>query len=255
MEYLVMECHLSYAVVMDHEGRFQKVANLGYQVGQEVDSVLPMNEPKPVSPMAKWTPALSMAACLCIVFTGLWQMVLLSIGTVLIQINPQIRLNVNRMERVISAEAVNPDGAKVLFDYHPFGKTVEQVTEELTDRAAAMGYLTDGGEVHLTVDSQNAEWKTKTEARLESVTVHDAKDVVIIIEHLEEILPDDDDWDEDDLDDDDDIDDRDDDDDPDDQPEPDDDHHDDDDDDDDPDEDDDDDDDDPDEDDDEDDDD
>lgn len=235
MEYLVMECHASYAVVMDRQGRFQKVANLNYQVGQEVGSVVPMIEPRPVSPMARWTPALSLAACLCIVFTGLWQMVLLSMGTVLIQINPQIRLDVNRMERVISAEAVNPDGAKVLFDYHAFGKTVEQVTEELTDRAAAMGYLVDGGEVHLTVDSQNAEWKTKTEARLEAVTVHDARDVLIIIEHLEEILPDDDDRDDDDrYDDDDDPDDIDDMDDIDDLPEPDDDddddddHHDDD---------------------------
>lgn len=193
MEYLVMECNLSYAVVMDRQGRFKKVANLNYQVGQEIDSVLELREPKPASPMAKLTPALTLAACLCIVFTGIWQMVLLSMGTVLIQINPQIRLNINRMERVIGAEAVNPDGAKVLFDYHPFGKTVEQVTEELTDRAAAMGYLTDGGEVHLTVDSQNAEWKLKTEARLETVIVHDAQNVIIIIEH-----DDDDDRDEDD---------------------------------------------------------
>ena len=186
MEFLVMECHKSYAVVMDRQGRFRKVANLGYRVGQEVDAVVAMKEPK-AAPAARWAPALSMAACLCILLTGLWQMVLLSMGTVLIQINPQIRLSVNRMERVISAEAVNPDGAKVLFDYHPFGKTVEQVTEELSDRAAAMGYLTDGGQVHLTVESQNAEWKTKTEQRLEAVTVHDARDVLVIIEHLEEL--------------------------------------------------------------------
>ena len=214
MEFLVMECHKSYAVVMDRQGRFQKVANLGYRVGQEVDAVVVMQEPK-AAPAARWAPALSMAACLCILLTGLWQMVLLSMGTVLIQINPQIRLSVNRMERVISAEAVNPDGAKVLFDYHPFGKTVEQVTEELSDRAAAMGYLTDGGQVHLTVESKNADWKTKTEQRLEAVTVHDARDVLVIIEHLEELeeeledqLPDEDPDTDDRCDDDDDDDDH-----------------------------------------------
>lgn len=186
MEYLVMECHASYAVVLDSRGRFIKVANLGYQVGQEVGTVVEMQEPgrTPV----RWKAMLSAAACLCILFTGLWQMMLLSMGTVLIQINPQIRLSVNRMERVISAEAVNADGAKVLFDYRPFGKTVEQVTQELSDRAAAMGYLSDGGEVHLTVDSENAAWKTKTEDRLRTVIVHDAQNITIIIEH-------DDDWD------------------------------------------------------------
>lgn len=121
MEYLVMECHESYAVVLDSRGRFLKVANLRYEVGQELDTVVELREPvrEKVIP---WKGLTALAACLCIVFTGLWQMVLLSMGTVLIQINPQIRLNVNRMERVISAEALNPDGAKVLFDYHAFGK-------------------------------------------------------------------------------------------------------------------------------------
>ena len=180
MEYLVMECHDSYAVVLDSRGRFLKVANLRYEVGQELASVVPMEEPG--RKVIRWRPVLSLAACLCIVCVSLWQMVLLTMGTVLIQINPQVRLNVNRMERVISAEAVNPDGAKVLFDYHPFGKTVEQVTQELTDRAARLGYLTDGGQVHLTVDSKDTAWKAETQRRLEAVIVHDARNITIIIE-------------------------------------------------------------------------
>ena len=182
MEYLVMECHKSYAVVLDHQGRFKKVANLGYQVGQEVADVVELREPGSYG-VLRWQPLLSAAACLCIVFLGVWQMALLSMGTVLIQINPQVRLSVNRMERVISAEALNADGAKVLFDYHAFGKTVEQVTQELSDRAADMGYLHDGGQVHLTVDSQNAQWKAQTETRLETVAVREARQVTVIIEH------------------------------------------------------------------------
>ena len=108
----------------------------------------------------------------------------------------QIRLSVNRMERVISAEAVNADGAKVLFDYHAFGKTVEQVTQELSDRAADMGYLHDDGEVHLTVDSRDAKWKTATETRLETVSVREAQRVTVIIEHDEDCDDWDDDWDD-----------------------------------------------------------
>ena len=191
MEYLVMECHESYAVVLDSRGRFLKVANLRYEVGQELDAVVELREPvrEKVIP---WKGLTALAACLCIVFTGLWQMVLLSMGTVLIQINPQIRLNVNRMERVISAEALNPDGAKVLFDYHAFGKTVEQAAQELSDRAASMGYLADGGQVHLTVDSRDEQWRTETERRLEAVIVHDAENITIIIDHeeLEELVED-----------------------------------------------------------------
>ncbi len=41
MKYIVMECHLSYAVLLDEEGHFLKAANRGYQVGQTVyDPVL-----------------------------------------------------------------------------------------------------------------------------------------------------------------------------------------------------------------------
>lgn len=179
MEYLVMECHASYAVVLDSRGRFKKVANLNYTVGQELETVVEMAPPRERG--SRWKPILTAAACLCILLTGLWQMMLLSMGTVLIQINPQIRLHVNRMERVIRAEAVNADGAKVLFSYQAFGKTVEQAAWELSDRAADMGYLSDGGEVHLTVASEHAEWKAQTERRLETVIVHDAQNVTVII--------------------------------------------------------------------------
>ena len=33
MKYIVMECHIGYAVVLDEDGRFLKVANRNYQVG------------------------------------------------------------------------------------------------------------------------------------------------------------------------------------------------------------------------------
>ena len=37
MKYIVMECHYSYAVLLDRNGRFVKAANLGYKVGQTVE--------------------------------------------------------------------------------------------------------------------------------------------------------------------------------------------------------------------------
>ena len=40
MKYLVMECGLSYAVVLDQDGRILKVPNLGYTVGQTLEDVL-----------------------------------------------------------------------------------------------------------------------------------------------------------------------------------------------------------------------
>lgn len=45
MNYLVMECHPGYAILLDEEGRFLKAANLHYKVGQTVrDPVLMRTE-------------------------------------------------------------------------------------------------------------------------------------------------------------------------------------------------------------------
>ena len=40
MTYLIMECAAGYAVALDENGRFLKVPNLGYEVGQRVDDVV-----------------------------------------------------------------------------------------------------------------------------------------------------------------------------------------------------------------------
>jgi len=46
MNYIVMETNLSYAVVLDEKGRFKKVANLNYEVGQKINDVYEMKEIK-----------------------------------------------------------------------------------------------------------------------------------------------------------------------------------------------------------------
>ena len=45
MKYMVLECHPGYAVVLDEDGNFQKVANFHYEVGQMLTEVEPMRTP------------------------------------------------------------------------------------------------------------------------------------------------------------------------------------------------------------------
>ena len=40
MKYMVVECHLSYAVVLGEDGCFRKVANMRYEPGQMVTEIL-----------------------------------------------------------------------------------------------------------------------------------------------------------------------------------------------------------------------
>ena len=166
MEYLVMECALSYAVVMDQDGRILKVPNLGYTVGQSLKNVvlLPERPAKAVlhKRLARWG---AMAACLCLLLLGswVWQS---PIGTVRMQINPDVQLSVNRFDRVVALEGLNADGAALIDGYHAYGKGMKAVSNELANRAMEQGYLADGGKITLTVSSEKDGWKTSAEEML-----------------------------------------------------------------------------------------
>lgn len=167
MEYLVMECALSYAVVLDSEGRFLKVPNLGYEVGQVLEHVviqdLPSTQHTYLKRFTQWA---AMAACLCLIVLGgfgFWQS---PVGTVRMQINPDIQMSVNRFDRVVKINGLNEDGNELIKGYHSYGKATKVVSDELADRAMEKGYLSDGGQITLTVESKRENWKTATEEML-----------------------------------------------------------------------------------------
>lgn len=188
MKYLVMECHPAYAVVLDEKGRFLKVPNLCYEVGQELSDVLLAEETMLLSPEGEalaeaegepllevrekvWSfralRLLSAAAVFCVLLAAVWFFALAPVGTVRVTINPDVRLTVNRLDFVTGLEALNHDGGTLLQGYRSFGKKTEQVTDELADRAYEEGFLKDGGTITLTVSSGDRRWRHRTEARLQ----------------------------------------------------------------------------------------
>lgn len=172
MKYMVMECHPGYAVVMDNAGRFLKVANLHYEVGQTVTSVLEMKNAD-VSSNAKiihlrkmWISVASIAACLCLVVLGSWRFLMSPYGSVRMQINPDVQMTVNRLDYVIGLDGLNDDGEDLIEDYSYQWKKIDLVADELADRAVEMGYLKEDGTIRITVESKHEKWKTETEKRI-----------------------------------------------------------------------------------------
>jgi len=171
MSYLVMECHLGYAVVLDKNGRFIKVANLNYEIGQTVSSVMEIKEPessrKTTSSTKQWIfSAVALAASLSIIVIGTWQFLLMPYGSVRMQINPDVLITVDRMDYVIDLEGLNEDGEDLINDYRFKWKKIDRVTDEMAEQAIDMGYLSDGGNIHLIVESEHENWKIATESRI-----------------------------------------------------------------------------------------
>ena len=205
MTYLVMECHYGYAIVLDTQGRYLKVANRNYLVGQQVTAVIPFEAPKKQINARRWANIGALAACLCVA-VSLWLVMLLPFGTVRLQINPDVLLTVNRLDFVIDAEGLNADGNALLqgFDYKRM--KLPQVSDALADRATAEGCLTEDGAILVTVTCRNERWRTETEEALVAELRHHMNGTVTVSQNANDIPQWHDDHHDDDRDDDDDDD-------------------------------------------------
>lgn len=179
MSYLILECATSYAVALDDEGRFVRVPNLGYEVGQEVDDVvafegspfgeadvIPFEARRARRTRGRRAALVAAAACLAVAVVAgaaVWQ---LPVGTVYMSINPEVSIEVNRLDRVVGLDGENNDGDALIEGFAYYGRTLDEVSDDLADRAEERGYLDDGGTIELTVESDDEEWRTATEDRL-----------------------------------------------------------------------------------------
>lgn len=169
MQYLVLETHPAYAVLLDEEGRFLKAANLHYTVGDRVTEIVEL-QPVPNGNAGRWKKSLAslsaLAACLCLVFFGYYQPNFSPYGTLRLQINPDVTLTLSENDRVVGLASGNQDGWDLIegYDYH--GKDRDTATDELVDRAIEMGYLSDGDTISVTVSSEDTRWQQEEEAQI-----------------------------------------------------------------------------------------
>lgn len=168
MNYLVLETHPAYVVVLDEQGRFLKAANQNYQVGQQLGQIIPFRQPKPeISWVKKSMASLAgLAACLCLVlggYFGYYQPNFTAYGSLLVEINPQVELILSQTHRVLDLGAQNEDGQVLIEGYDYQNKDGDTVVEELVTRAMELGFLSNGESVTLTVQGQDADWNRQQE--------------------------------------------------------------------------------------------
>ena len=157
MKYIVMECHPSYAVLLDEEGRFVKAANLHYETGQTVcEPVLMREEPVKQRNRLRWARSgfAAVAACfLLLIGLNYYRSTLTAYSSIYLTINPEVQMDLNRKGAVIRLEGINQDGAALLEDYEYKGKDRLTVADDLIERAIDMGFLSEGGQVSFSIDA------------------------------------------------------------------------------------------------------
>jgi len=87
------------------------------------------------------------------------------ISFVSLDINPSVELGVNVFDVVVSAEAYNDDGVKVLEHLDVKGETVEDAINEIVDSAIADGYVEEDGTSVISITSETDNVKLAEELK------------------------------------------------------------------------------------------
>ena len=173
MKYLVVENQLSYSVVVDDEGHFYKVANLGYKVGQRIDEVVRFDEMRLETVASKkkrkgWYLGIA-AVCAALVLTitiALFPQQKAYASVYLEMEDPQVRMDVEENGRVIRISGENEDGKRLIEGYLYEEKDLEQVTKDLLDRAIQEEMLQAGETILLQIRTDDDQWYEETMEQL-----------------------------------------------------------------------------------------
>ena len=95
----------------------------------------------------------AIAACLCVLMVGIGGYAVYATETAYIDIdvNPSIGLGINRFDLVVSAQAYNDDGRRVLDEVSLIGKNYETALQELLQTEESQGYLKEESFVAINV--------------------------------------------------------------------------------------------------------
>nr|WP_318682817.1 hypothetical protein [uncultured Acetatifactor sp.] len=161
MRYMVMECRPSYVILLDENGYFLKAANLYYEVGQTVyNPVLMREKPENESWSSRRVRGMIAAAAACLLLAfglGYYRNHVQPYSSIYLEINPAIRMELNRRGEVIALTGTNEEGRILLEGYSGKGKDKVTVADELIDRAIYLGFLQEGGLISFAIDAPDQE--------------------------------------------------------------------------------------------------
>lgn len=177
MKYLVMENRLSHSIVMDEAGEFHRVANLGYEIGDTVTDPVFMKSPERKAELSdehtaepkdelqekrrskfNWKKISTIAAIfVCMLMAGIPVLNSNTASDVMVymSINPEIHLELNEDGKINKVVADNEDGKDLLEGYEYRGKNASSVLVELIERAKKLEYLSEGGNIRITVKAND----------------------------------------------------------------------------------------------------
>ena len=156
MRGIVLDIKGDRCIVMKKGGSFEEIRNQNYEIGQEIRFSSPA-----------YTKCLSAAACLMLVCTAIWgcHLYFTPVSFVYLDINPSIRLELNRFERVIDVVPLNDDANDLLSFVTVSKKNAQDCINDIVSACQEQHYINEQNtdiEVSVCTDDSNLESDVET---------------------------------------------------------------------------------------------
>lgn len=162
MKYLVMEVHPGWAVLLGADGRFIKAVNLNYSVGDTVYDILPMRDFRTRRQLIKRALIrLFVLICAVALVLLLRFMLFTTTSAVLLDLDGEVLIKLNRLDYVIGLEAHDSEGGLLINGVGSFGARVGDISAQLIERALQLGYLDEDDKAELEIYSDDKAHRNK----------------------------------------------------------------------------------------------
>lgn len=137
-------------------------------VWEKLDLSVPQDKPQELSKVLRLEQRLRRAgcaaACICLLAGGgIYHYEYMQVASVVgIDVNPSLRISLNRREKVLKAEALNPDG-EIVLDKELQGESLESALGQVVDSLVEKGYLKEGQKEQAVLVSVSGKNKKKAE--------------------------------------------------------------------------------------------
>lgn len=140
----IVELRGNFAAALTEDGRFVRIRNRGYEIGQTV--LLAEAHARRGGRLRAFT---AMAAGLLLLLLGGWKGYQTPVGVVSLDVNPSIEYTINCLDRVLSVRAVNDDAAAILEridESSLFDRPVDEAVEQTIETLRLSGYFEQDSE-------------------------------------------------------------------------------------------------------------
>lgn len=201
MKYIVVEQLKTYVVLLSEDGQFYKAADLNYELGQTINNPVLMKNKKSSNLDLKWyefknnitmhnfKPILASLALILIIITGFFMVknyqdyYLTPHSSIVMQINPEIEIILNRKGSVLQLDGKNEEGIIIIDQYELVNKDKTTVINDLIFMAEEMGFINDGDKVTFGINTEKLDLFEQYESDLrENIKETVTEKIKIVIE-------------------------------------------------------------------------